>query len=277
MLTYHAKGLRVFQSELYQTNCFVIETDDLVLVVDPNYLPSEIDAVRQYVDEVQGGRPVYLFFTHSDFDHIVGFGSFADCTVIAGQTLANRQDKADRTAVVERLDDEFYIRRPYGIDYPRVDIAVAEEGERLTIGGTTLTFRTAYGHNDDGLMCLVEPLNMLITGDYVSDIEFPFVFDTYGHYRQTLAKIASFSRDYDDLLLLPSHGAVTADGKEIARRIADSEAYLRLTEELLDERDDSRFEAFMDRLGYRFRLGFRLRHEANMQQLAQERAQAALS
>ncbi|MBP3961179.1 MBL fold metallo-hydrolase [Paenibacillus lignilyticus] len=273
MLTYQTEGISVFQSELYQTNCFVIETEDLVLIVDPNYLPSELAAIRKHVDAVKGNRPLYLFFTHTDFDHIVGYGSFTDCRIIAGTAFANHPDKAERVSVVERLDDEFYISRPYGIVFPRVDHVIEQEGERLVIGETILTFRTAYGHNGDGLMCLVEPIGALITGDYVSDIEFPFVFDTFASYRSTLEKIASYAWSVPHLQLLPSHGSVTSDQDEIMHRAEVSEQYLKLCEEQLELGEvSSRFESFMDVQDYRFKIGFRKRHAANMVLLANEQS-----
>lgn len=275
MLTYQSEHVHVFQSELYQTNAMVIEKEDLVLVVDPNYLPSEVDAIRRYVDEIRGSRELYLFFTHSDFDHIAGYGSFTDCKVIAGAAFANHPDKAERIEVVARLDDEFYIDRPYEIVFPTVDIAIGHEGQQLTVGSTVLTFQTAFGHNRDGLMCHVAPLNLLITGDYVSDIEFPFIFDTYANYRSTLSKIAAYSEESPALLLLPSHGSVTSEQSEVMSRIEASEDYLALTEMLLESVEDSRFEDFMSLHGYRYKRGFRLRHEENMKLLAKERQQPA--
>ncbi|SDW57954.1 MBL fold metallo-hydrolase [Paenibacillus sp. CF384] len=273
MLTCQSEGISVFQSELYQTNCFVIETNDLVLIVDPNYLPSELAIIRKHVDAVKGDRPLYLFFTHSDFDHIVGYGSFTDCRIIAGSAFANHPDKVERVSVVERLDDEFYISRPYRIEFPRVDHVIEQEGEQLTIGETVLTFRTAFGHNGDGLMCLVEPCGALITGDYVSDIEFPFVFDTFAAYRSTLEKIVTYGWSVPGLLLLPSHGSVTADQDEILHRAEVSEQYLSLCEEQLELGEGtSRFETFMDLQDYRFKIGFRKRHDANMVLLANEQS-----
>ncbi|SFS60883.1 MBL fold metallo-hydrolase [Paenibacillus sp. BC26] len=273
MLTYQSEAISVFQSELYQTNCFVIETDDLVLIVDPNYLPSELAAIRKHVDAVKRDRPLYLFFTHSDFDHIVGYGSFTDCRIIAGTAFANHPDKAERVSVVERLDDEFYISRPYGIEFPRVDHVIELEGEKLVIGNTILTFSTAYGHNGDGLMCFIEPIGALVTGDYVSDIEFPFVFDTFAAYRSTLEKIVSYAWSVPNLVLLPSHGSVTSDQDEIMHRAEVSEQYLKLCEEQLELGEVSnRLESFMDVQDYRFKIGFRKRHEANLVLLANEQS-----
>jgi hydroxyacylglutathione hydrolase len=66
--------VRVFQSALFQTNTTVVTTDDMVLLVDPNWLPLEIAEIRQFVETQSGGKkPIYLLFTHSDYDHIIGY------------------------------------------------------------------------------------------------------------------------------------------------------------------------------------------------------------
>jgi hydroxyacylglutathione hydrolase len=272
MLKYAEEGLAVFQSELYQTNSVVLQTKDLVLITDPGYLPSEVVTLRNYLDEVKGDRPVYLFFTHSDFDHIAGFGAFTDCIVIAGKVLAEETDRQAAVHAILRSDDGLYIDRPYEIVYPRVDQVIREEGQSIVVGDTTLTFFSAYGHNPDGLMCFVEPQQFLITGDYLSDIEFPFVYYSYADYRSTLSQMKVLTEQYPDLFLLTSHGSVTNDLEEIRKRLAVSEAYLSLTEELLDNPNDERFQKFMDEQGYKFKIGFAGRHADNIRVLSQERA-----
>lgn len=66
----------LFQSDLYMTNSLVMETDDCVLVTDPCWLPREVEEIRRYVDNILGARRLFLLFTHSDFDHIIGYGAF---------------------------------------------------------------------------------------------------------------------------------------------------------------------------------------------------------
>ena len=72
-IIYRDPNVTVFQSALFQTNTTVVQTNDLVLVVDPGWLPQEVNAIRQYVDEIRGFKPVFLLFTHSDYDHIMGY------------------------------------------------------------------------------------------------------------------------------------------------------------------------------------------------------------
>jgi hydroxyacylglutathione hydrolase len=57
----------------------------MVLIVDLNWLPNEVDDIRNYVDSVKGDRELYLLFTHGDFDHIIGYKAFPGAKIIGMQ------------------------------------------------------------------------------------------------------------------------------------------------------------------------------------------------
>lgn len=65
--------ITIFESALYRTTSTVFHNDDLILIVDPNWLPGEVQAVRGHVDQIKKGYPLYLLFTHSDYDHIIAY------------------------------------------------------------------------------------------------------------------------------------------------------------------------------------------------------------
>ncbi|TVY08928.1 MBL fold metallo-hydrolase [Paenibacillus cremeus] len=275
-LSFTNEHIAVYQSRLYLMNSAVIQTDDLVLVTDPGYLPDEVSELRGYVDCIRGERPLYVLYTHSDFDHIAGYGAFPDAIHLAGEAFAERTDRAAAVREVMRYDDEYYIDRPYAIDYPRADV-VCRAGETLKVGGTTLSFYDAGGHNPDGILTVVQPLGILIAGDYLSDIEFPFVYHSFAEYRSTLRTLEALAAAAGDTvrlqLLLPGHGSVTEDGAELQKRIRDSHAYLELVEAEAASESGERgaFDAFLDTQGYRFRLCMGRRHEDNLMVFKQER------
>ncbi|MCC3371667.1 MBL fold metallo-hydrolase [Cohnella sp. REN36] len=271
MRTYKDGAVAVFRSEIYQTNAIVVCTEDLVLVVDPGYLPSEVQAVREYVDQVKEHRPVFAFYTHSDYDHIAGYGAFADEVTVASQAFAETTDPRAAVEEIERHDDAFYIERPYAHAYPKADYIVRKEGEAIGAGRTTLTFYRAPGHHPDGLMCIVEPLGLLIPGDFLSDVEFPFVYDSFANYRSTLASFERVVEGREGLLLLPSHGTPTDDPADIRLRLAESVRYLDLVERQGDSADETAFEAYMARNGYAFKRGLRERHADNRRKWREER------
>ncbi|MBW7456026.1 MBL fold metallo-hydrolase, partial [Paenibacillus sepulcri] len=208
-IIYKRSFISVYSSMMYRMNTTIIETHDLVLLVDPGYLPSEIQALRHHIDEIRDSRPLYLLFTHSDFDHIAGYGAFTDAITIAGQAFAEQTDQEQAIRDVQLYDDEAYLDRPYELLYPPVDYVIREEGQTLHIGNTQLTFYIAHGHNPDGILTVVEPLGLLIAGDYASDIEFPFVYYSFPEYRETLNTMQRLVAGGSVRVMIPGHGSVT--------------------------------------------------------------------
>ena len=82
MIQYKTPAVTVFESALYRTTSAVIQTPDMVLLADPNWLPHEVAAIQQHVAAIRGSRPLYLLFTHSDYDHILGYKAFPDAQAI---------------------------------------------------------------------------------------------------------------------------------------------------------------------------------------------------
>src|SRR5690606_5077923 len=194
MIQYQNDRITVFESQLYKTTSTVIQTEDCVIVVDPCILPSEVEEIRDYVTGIRGSRPVCLILTHSDWDHVVGAGAFPEATVVAGAAFQSKNPE-EILEQVRAFDDEYYIDRKTPLIYPKADVAVEKDGQRLEIGHTALTFYLAKGHTDDGIFAVVEPLGVWIAGDYLSDVEFPFIYYSAKDYIETLevtdAKLAS--------------------------------------------------------------------------------------
>ena len=120
----------VFESALFRTTSTLIETKDLVLLVDPNWLPEEIENIQQAVLRCDPSKPFFLLFTHSDYDHIIGYRAFPNAQIIASQSFVDNKNKAKIIQQINDWDDENYIKRCYPITYPAVDIVIKEEGQQ---------------------------------------------------------------------------------------------------------------------------------------------------
>ncbi|MCB9285440.1 MAG: MBL fold metallo-hydrolase [Lewinellaceae bacterium] len=219
--------LTVFESALFRTTSTVIETPELILVVDPNCLPREIEFIQRHVQQIRGDRPVFLLFTHSDWDHIIGYRAFDGAQVIAAQAFADNPSPGKSLDDIRRFDDEYYIRRPYPIEYPRVDKVIHSDGQTLEFGDTRLVFYLAPGHTADGLFTVVEPYGIWLAGDYLSNMEFPFVYHSFSEYLHTLSTATDLLQNHAIRLLVPGHGDVTTDKSTMQSRIDESEQYLR--------------------------------------------------
>ncbi|MED3563998.1 MBL fold metallo-hydrolase [Bacillus xiapuensis] len=226
MIQFQNECITVFQSALSQTTCTVVEAKDFVLLVDPNWLPHEIEEIKRHVAQIKGEKELYLLFTHGDFDHIMGYKAFPGAKVIGSKGLQEHPNKEQKVELIQQFYNENYIQAPYPIVFPEVDIVIKEDGQQLVIGHTTITFYLSPGHTHDGLFTVIEPLGIWIAGDYLSDFELPFIYDSAKAYEETLRKAERIIARHQISVLVPGHGQATASQEEIKRRIHLAQDYL---------------------------------------------------
>lgn len=217
--------LRCFESALYRTTTTLVRAAGVQLLVDPNWLPAELATIAREVGSAS--TPLYLLFTHSDYDHIVGYGAFQPRAVVASRAFAERPDKDREVETLLNWDAKHYISRPYPLAYPEVDLAVAGEAEPLSLGGLELITWPAPGHTADGLLTYVPAADTLIVGDYLSNIEFPFIYHDLAAYAATLDRLESIIRSYRPRFLVPGHGDVCTSEAEMLHRLQRDRAYLQ--------------------------------------------------
>ena len=226
MITFQKDGLTVFQSALWKTTSSVVETDDLILVVDPAWLPLEIQEIQEFVASIRNDKELYLLFTHGDFDHIIGYHAFPDAKVIGSKGMQEHPRKQYKLDLIQQFDNEYYIERPYPIEFPTLDLVIEKDGQQLILGNTILTFYLSPGHTHDGLFTVIEPSGVWITGDYLSDFELPYLFDSAKAYLETLHKAQLVLDAHKINVLVPGHGQPTGQEDEMKRRIVLARDYL---------------------------------------------------
>jgi len=265
MIQYQNDRITIFESLLYKTTSAVIQTDDCVIVADPCILPSEVEEIREHVTSIRGSRPVFLIITHSDWDHIVGAGAFPEATVVTSAAFQSKNPE-DILEQARAFDDEYYIDRKTPLIYPRADVAVEKDGQRLEIGGTALTFYLARGHTDDGIFAVVEPLGVWIAGDYLSDVEFPFIYSSSEDYVETLEKTETILANHRIRILIPGHGHAAFSREEILKRKNEGLLYIASLKEAL--RSDKEHEHLI--APYPYPRGLIKCHRENVQFLLKE-------
>jgi hydroxyacylglutathione hydrolase len=261
MIAYKTKNLTVFQSALYHTTSTVVETDDCVIAVDPNWLPQEVEAISYYIEQIRKDRPLYLVFTHSDWDHIIGYSAFPNATIIASESFVNCVEKEVIIQQIKDFDDRYYISRDYEIAFPEVHIVIKQDGQFVTVGGTKLTFYLAPGHTSDGIFTIVEPLGIFIAGDYLSDIEFPYIYSSSLDYEATMEKFKEIMQVHPITLLIPGHGNVTTIHTDMMLRCEHSLKYISSLRESILSANEVALDAFINESP--FPIGMRKFHEAN--------------
>lgn len=219
-------NITIFQSALFQTNTTVVKTDDVVLVVDPAWLPGEVAAIREYVASIRQNRQLFLIFTHSDYDHIIGYRAFSPDKVFTSEALINNPQK---DAIVEQMiefDQKYYIQRPYPLEYPTADFMVYRDGVQYRHAGTKMAFYLTPGHTADSMMVVVWQLGLCIAGDYLSNIEFPFIYHSSIAYEQTLEKLPTIHDRNWFTRLIPGHGDPALTITDWLQRRTESLAYI---------------------------------------------------
>lgn len=227
MIQYQKDNITVFQSALYMTTTAIIQTEKAIIMTDPTWLPSEIEEIKSYLNRIIGSRQLYIIYTHSDFDHIIGSGAFPEAKVIVSLAFQENPNKAYCMKQVEEFDQKYYISRSYSPVYPTGDFVISKDGQKIELDTVTLTFYLAPGHTNDGIFTVVEPYGVLIAGDYLSDVEFPFICSSYIDYGTTIHKAESILHKHRIATLIPGHGLTTDNCKEIQKRIDSSKYYLQ--------------------------------------------------
>lgn len=268
MIQYQKNQLVVFESALYRTTSTVFYNEDLVLIVDPTWLPAEVARIKKYVASIQNDQQLFLLFTHSDYDHILAAGAFPEARTIASAVFVQNPNKEKIIEEIKVFDDTYYIKRNYPIRYPEIDWVVQESGQQLSVKDTTFYFYLAPGHNADGIITYIAPYGIWIMGDYLSNIEFPYLYHSGFDYLSTLQSFESYLVNYPFDLLIPGHGDVAVTMEEVNLRIKESKKYIEDLSTCVKTNTDFDITALWRR--YDFSRGMLNFHEANLQLLKKE-------
>lgn len=254
-------NITIFQSALFQTNSTVVKTDDLILVVDPAWLPDEVATIRDYVDSIREYRSVFLVFTHSDFDHIIGYKAFRADKIFMSEAMAENPQRAAILAQMMDFDDQYYIKRSYPLEYPVPDFKVYRDAVQYRHHGTKMAFYLTPGHTADSMMVVVWQLGLCIAGDYLSNIEFPFIYHSSIEYEKTLEKLPRIHDRNWFTRLIPGHGDPALTINDWLQRRTDSLAYIYALRESIAMDTPFDMEALWKR--YKFPRMQIKEHEAN--------------
>lgn len=222
MIQVRLQAFTVYESALMRTTSTLIETNESLIVIDPNWLPEEIATIRRDVELRRQGKKLYVIYTHQHYDHIIGAYAFSDATVIASQAFVEA-DTRTQLDEIQSFYEQNYIDRP--ILKPTVDIMISEDGT-LALGSTHITFLLTPGHEETHMSLIVEPLRLLVCGDYGSNIELPFIEHDAEAYVTSLQKLQSAIYEYEIRWLIPGHGDVCDDRSKMIERLSAAEEYI---------------------------------------------------
>lgn len=226
-IQFQAPGITIFESALFRTTSCVLELDNKVLLVDPNWLPYEIDFIRNFVDQTYPNHNRFLYFTHADFDHIIGYKAFPEAVTIGDFRMANHSNKKNYLKQILDFDNEFYIKRNYPIEFPDIQIQIDKNEFVSHDFDTGIMFFLTPGHVDNGSAAIFPSQKLCIAGDYLSNIEIPWVEYGFKSYLHTLELFQRYLTKYNIEMLVTGHGDIAIGKTEIHRRLDEDVEYVR--------------------------------------------------
>jgi glyoxylase-like metal-dependent hydrolase (beta-lactamase superfamily II) len=208
-----------FEASLWGTTSLLVLGEDESLVVDPAISADEVAGIGRRALELDA--PVrHVLITHGDWDHVCGIGAFPDAVAVMGEETAERV-AGNAAESIKRAAEH------YGLEVagpPRVDQTFAR-GSAIALGSLLIETFPLTGHTEDGTGYRIRDLGVLVVGDHLSSVEFPFARSPAA-YRFTLAGLIETLRADPPETVIPGHGP-PLDPEE-ALRIAEADlAYLR--------------------------------------------------
>jgi hydroxyacylglutathione hydrolase len=209
----------VVTSAFWQTNAVALRVDEEAVLIDSPYLPDELDALPSLLAGA-GFEPDGLLATHADFDHLLGRLAFPGLTLGLAESSVQRLHESPGQAQRElrQYDDEYYVVRPAPLGLGQVQ-ALPVPGH-VELGDRELELHPAEGHTVDGMALFDRAQGLLIVGDYLSDVEIPWIHATLADYRATLARLGALVEDVTTVV--PGHGA--PHDRETALRLLEEDA-----------------------------------------------------
>ena len=204
-----------FESSLWQTSSLLLARDGKAVLVDPCITREEVARIAARADEL-GARVVAILATHADWDHVCGIAAFPGAEALMGEGAAARVESGAAWARIEEA------AREYGLEVagpPRVDGRL-EVGTAQRVGPFTVETLPLSGHTPDGVGYRVRELDLLVVGDHLSAIEFPFV-SWPAAYRATLAALIDLLRRDPPVRVVAGHGPEHTAAEALAVAEAD--------------------------------------------------------
>jgi glyoxylase-like metal-dependent hydrolase (beta-lactamase superfamily II) len=217
--------LLVCVSDVWQTTCTAVRSQDEGFVIDSPVYPSELQALPGLLEDA--GFPVSgLLATHGDWDHLLGRlafpGASLGCAESTATRLANEPGKAQRR--LREFDAEHYVVERGALGLGSFQ-ALPVPGN-LELGPThELELHETPGHTADGAAYWMPWVRVLVCGDYLSPVEIPMLSEggSLEAYRATLARLESLVAQAS--WVVPGHGA-PVDQEQARKILAEDVAYI---------------------------------------------------
>lgn len=227
MLQFSEGKLSVFQSRAYMTNSIVAESGNSLIIVDPTWYPDEIEDIRQYIDTHYPTHDKYLLITHLDYDHVWGWQAFPDARIICPDPALFTTCAVKCLQEWQEWDQNHAITRPYPVRLPSdIHLPLSSDCE-LIENELRIQFFAVPGHTADSFAAYIPALKVLVAGDYLSNIEIPWIGTNSTAYTDSLDTFIKILEQHKPEIMVPGHGNVQQSADKILQSIEQAKNYLK--------------------------------------------------
>lgn len=186
------------------TNVYVIQGREHIFICDTFLGPGSMEPVKEYIATHFPGKPIILFNSHADWDHIWGNCAFDSSLIIAHRACRARILYEGQAKLAEHAS---FQRGQIQLVLPNLTFE-----ERLGFPEEGVEFFHSPGHTADSATCYDRVDRVLFVGDNIED---PIPYLTPGfldHYQVTLHHYLQMRAD----VVIPGHGEVAT--RDLIRR-----------------------------------------------------------
>ena len=180
-------------------NCYLLDTDDVRIVIDPFDTNEQIDAF------LKTDKPKYIFLTHCHFDHILGAEKIREKHGV--KIAIGREDAVGLTDTYFSLSEAAgFNQKPFYADM------LFDDNDIFKVGNTKIKVLHTPGHTVGSVCYLID--NYIFTGDTlfegtVGRTDFPG-----GDFASLMRSLEKLQNLNGDPTLFSGHGLATTLSRE---------------------------------------------------------------
>jgi glyoxylase-like metal-dependent hydrolase (beta-lactamase superfamily II) len=186
---------------------YLIKADNNWFLCDTHLGPKSMEHIKNYISEESDQKPVIVFNSHSDWDHIWGNCAFSGGIIIGHDACRTRMKEIGQYELTKLTS---YHKGTIKLVLPNLTF-----NDRMTFDEDGLEFIHAPGHTIDSAICFDYRDSVLFVGDLVED-PIPYLdFSDLRGYIKTL----TFIKEFPAKVKISAHSGIV-DNALIERNIA---------------------------------------------------------
>ena len=209
------------ESALGEYTVYLINSDNRVYLCDTHLGPKSMEPIKEYLQAQGLNKPLVIFLSHSDWDHVWGVCAFANLLVAAHELCAQK--------IIQRGPLELQRYASYQNGDIRLVTPNLTFDSRLLFADDGVEFIYAPGHTVDSAICFDHRDSALYAGDLVEKPQPAIGWHDLENYIDTL----EYLRENPAQVIITSHsGIVTRED------IEDNLDYIRDCQEIVQKEPD---------------------------------------